>query len=87
MATDNNPPGATVDTCTHGIPVTSDCSRCDNAAEIGRPVGGGPRVAKLVVARRTTYCSCLNFIIAHEDKVGRVDGEWRCEDCVIGAAS
>lgn len=86
MATDDNPPGATVETCTHGVPETVDCRRCENAAEVGRPPGGGPRAARLVVAKHTSYCPCNAFIIAFEDKVGKVDGEWRCVDCVHAAA-
>lgn len=87
MATDNNPPGATVELCPHGIPENVDCTRCDNAAEVGRPVGGGPRAAQLYLAKHTGYCSCNNFIIAGQDKVKRIDGEWHRHDCDVEAGT
>ncbi len=89
MVTDDNPPGAKVDVCRHRVPVTVDCDRCDQAAEaaqVGRPPSSGPASVRLVVAKHTMYCLCNRFVIAFEDKVGRVDGVWRCEDCVRAAA-
>lgn len=62
------------------------CPRCRNADAVGRPVGGGPRAATTVVAKRNSNCPrCGRLIIAHQDRTGKLGDDWCCQPCVEGA--